>query len=83
LYDAIRLSSWIYKRDKIIKFAGCYHGHSDSFQAEVERLHLVHQIVPELQQETQRIRYWRYNDLESVATLIQANKDEIAAIVEL
>jgi glutamate-1-semialdehyde aminotransferase len=46
----------------------------------VERLHLVHQIVPELQQELQRIRYWRVTILESVATLIQANKDEMAIV---
>jgi glutamate-1-semialdehyde 2,1-aminomutase len=28
--SAVRLS-WRLKKDKIIKFAGCYHGHSDSF----------------------------------------------------
>ena len=29
--SAIRLARGYTKRDKIIKFAGCYHGHSDSF----------------------------------------------------
>ncbi|MFW5863859.1 MAG: glutamate-1-semialdehyde 2,1-aminomutase [bacterium] len=29
--SAIRLARAITKRDKIVKFAGCYHGHSDSF----------------------------------------------------
>jgi glutamate-1-semialdehyde aminotransferase len=47
----------------------------------VERLHLVHQIVPELQQELQKDTYWRVTMI-CVATLIQANKDEIAIIVE-
>jgi glutamate-1-semialdehyde 2,1-aminomutase len=29
--SAIRLARGYTKRDKIIKFSGCYHGHSDSF----------------------------------------------------
>ena len=29
--SAVRLARGFKKRDKIIKFAGCYHGHSDSF----------------------------------------------------
>jgi glutamate-1-semialdehyde 2,1-aminomutase len=29
--SAVRLARGFTKRDKIIKFAGCYHGHSDSF----------------------------------------------------
>jgi glutamate-1-semialdehyde 2,1-aminomutase len=29
--SAVRLARGFAKKDKIIKFAGCYHGHSDSF----------------------------------------------------
>jgi glutamate-1-semialdehyde aminotransferase len=29
--SAVRLARGFTKEDKIIKFAGCYHGHSDSF----------------------------------------------------
>jgi len=31
--SAIRLARGFTKRDKIIKFAGCYHGHSDSLSS--------------------------------------------------
>jgi glutamate-1-semialdehyde aminotransferase len=37
---------------------------------------------PRLRQEQPRILCWqKYNDLENVATLIEANKNEIAAII--
>jgi glutamate-1-semialdehyde 2,1-aminomutase len=29
--SAVRLARGFAKKDKIIKFAGCYHGHSDSY----------------------------------------------------
>ncbi|MBT8263693.1 MAG: aminotransferase class III-fold pyridoxal phosphate-dependent enzyme, partial [Bacteroidia bacterium] len=32
--SAVRLARGFTKKDKIIKFAGCYHGHSDSFLIE-------------------------------------------------
>jgi glutamate-1-semialdehyde 2,1-aminomutase len=50
-------------------------------QAEVEPLLFVHK-QPRLRQEQLKILCWqKYNDLENVATLIEANKNEIAAII--
>jgi glutamate-1-semialdehyde 2,1-aminomutase len=31
--SAVRLARGFTNKDKIIKFAGCYHGHSDSFDS--------------------------------------------------
>jgi glutamate-1-semialdehyde 2,1-aminomutase len=38
--SAVRLARGFTKRDKIIKFAGCYHGHSDSFLIQVGEVEL-------------------------------------------
>jgi glutamate-1-semialdehyde 2,1-aminomutase len=47
--SAVRLARGFAKKDKIIKFAGCYHGHSDSFliQAGSGAVTLVRLIVQE------------------------------------
>jgi glutamate-1-semialdehyde 2,1-aminomutase len=51
-------------------------------QAGREPLLLVHKQPRELRQEQLKILCWqKYNDLENVATLIEANKNEIAAII--
>jgi glutamate-1-semialdehyde 2,1-aminomutase len=31
--ESSTISTWFTNKDKIIKFAGCYHGHSDSFDS--------------------------------------------------
>ena len=45
--SAIRLARGYTGRDKIVKFEGCYHGHSDSFliKAEVVQQHSETQIL--------------------------------------
>jgi glutamate-1-semialdehyde 2,1-aminomutase len=62
-----------------IKFAGCYsHDFNSSGSGAIT---FGSPNSPELQQELAKDTLLaRYNDLESVATLIQANKDEIAAV---
>ena len=82
--SAIRLARGYTKRDKIIKFAGCYHGHSDSFliQAGSGAITFGSPNSPGVTAGTAKDTLLaRYNDLDSVATLIQANKNEIAAII--
>jgi glutamate-1-semialdehyde 2,1-aminomutase len=82
--SAIRLARGYTKRDKIIKFAGCYHGHSDSFliQAGSGAITFGSPNSPGVTEGTAKDTLLaRYNDLENVATLIQANKNEIAAII--
>ena len=72
------------KRDKIIKFAGCYHGHSDSFliQAGSGAITFGAPNSPGVTAGTAKDTLLAtYNDLENVAALIAANKNEIAAII--
>ncbi|WP_026704139.1 glutamate-1-semialdehyde 2,1-aminomutase [Flavobacterium soli] len=82
--SAIRLARGFTSRDKIIKFAGCYHGHSDSFliQAGSGAVTFGSPNSPGVTAGTAKDTLLaHYNDLESVQTLIDANKGEIAAII--
>ena len=82
--SAIRLARGYTKRDKIVKFAGCYHGHSDSFliQAGSGAITFGSPNSPGVTEGTAKDTLLaRYNDLDNVATLIAANKNEIAAII--
>tara|TARA_R110002126_G_scaffold34352_5_gene106397 strand:- start:530 stop:1816 length:1287 start_codon:yes stop_codon:yes gene_type:complete len=82
--SAIRLARGFTNKDKIIKFAGCYHGHSDSFliQAGSGAVTFGSPNSPGVTAGTAKDTLLAtYNDLENVKTLIEANKNEIAAII--
>lgn len=82
--SAIRLARGYTGKDKIIKFAGCYHGHSDSFliQAGSGAVTFGSPNSPGVTQGTAKDTLLaKYNDLESVRGLVRANPDEIAAII--
>jgi len=82
--SAIRLARGFTKKDKIIKFAGCYHGHSDSFliQAGSGAVTFGSPNSPGVTQGTAKDTLLaNYNDIESVRALVNANLDEIAAII--
>ncbi|SDS67842.1 glutamate-1-semialdehyde 2,1-aminomutase [Winogradskyella sediminis] len=82
--SAIRLARGFTKKDKIIKFAGCYHGHSDSFliAAGSGAVTFGTPNSPGVTQGTAKDTLLaRFNDLENVKTLLASNKDEIAAII--
>lgn len=82
--SAIRLARGYTKRDKIIKFAGCYHGHSDSFliQAGSGAITFGSPNSPGVTSGTAKDTLLaNYNDIQSVKALIEANKNEIAAII--
>ena len=82
--SAIRLARGYTKRDKIIKFAGCYHGHSDSFliQAGSGAVTFGSPNSPGVTQGTAKDTLLaNYNDFESVSALVNANLGEIAAII--
>jgi len=82
--SAIRLARGYTKRDKIIKFAGCYHGHSDSFliQAGSGASTFGTPNSPGVTQGTAKDTLLAgFNDLENVRALFEANKNEIAAII--
>ena len=82
--SAIRLARGYTKRDKIIKFAGCYHGHSDSFliQAGSGASTFGTPNSPGVTQGTAKDTLLAdYNSLESVAKLFASNPNEIAAVI--
>ena len=82
--SAVRLARGYTKKDKIIKFAGCYHGHSDAFliQAGSGAVTFGSPNSPGVTAGTAKDTLLaNYNDLESVKSIIQANEDEIAAII--
>ena len=82
--SAIRLARGYTKKDKIIKFSGCYHGHSDSFliQAGSGAITFGSPNSPGVTAGTAKDTLLAaFNDLESVAVLIEANKNEIAALI--
>jgi glutamate-1-semialdehyde 2,1-aminomutase len=82
--SAIRLARGFTRRDKIIKFDGCYHGHVDSLlvragsgaltfgqpdSAGVPAAFTSHTIVAP------------YNDVDAVKAIFAANKNQIAGII--
>lgn len=82
--SAIRLARGFTGKDKIIKFAGCYHGHSDAFliQAGSGASTFGTPNSPGVTQGTAKDTLLaNYNDIDNVKTLIQANKGEIACII--
>lgn len=82
--SAVRLARGYTKRDKIIKFAGCYHGHSDSFliQAGSGAATFGEPNSPGVTQGTAKDTLLAdFNDLESVKNLMKANENEIACII--
>ncbi len=82
--SAIRLARGFTGKEKIIKFAGCYHGHSDSFLIEAGSgaITFGSPNSPGVTKGTAKDTLLaEYNNLESVITLIAANKSEIAAVI--
>ncbi len=82
--SAIRLARGFVKRDKIIKFDGCYHGHADSLlvKAGSGALTFGHPDsagVPAAF--TQHTIVLPFNDTAAVNTAFAANKNEIAGII--
>lgn len=82
--SAIRLARGFTNKNKIIKFAGCYHGHSDSFLIQAGSGASTFGtpnspgVTPGTAQDTLLANY---NDLESVRNLFEANKNQIAALI--
>jgi len=82
--SAIRLARGYTNRDKIVKFEGCYHGHSDSFliKAGSGAATFGNPNSPGVTQGTAKDTLLaEYNNLDAVKELFEQNKDEIAAII--
>jgi glutamate-1-semialdehyde 2,1-aminomutase len=82
--SAVRLARGYTSREKIIKFAGCYHGHSDSFliQAGSGAITFGAPNSPGVTQGTAKDTLLaQYNDLESVEGVFEQYPNEVAAII--
>ena len=82
--SAIRLARGYTGREKIIKFAGCYHGHSDAFLIEAGSggATFGSPNSPGVTQGTAKDTLLaNYNDLASVKTLFEANPQQIACVI--
>ena len=82
--SALRLARAFTKRNKIIKFEGCYHGHADMLLVQagsgVATLGLPDSpgVPPATVQDT---LVARYNDLDTVESLFNQFPEEIAAVI--
>ncbi len=82
--SAVRLARGFTKREKIIKFAGCYHGHSDAFliQAGSGAVTFGAPNSPGVTQGTAKDTLLaNYNDLDGVQALFEEHQEGIAAII--
>lgn len=83
--SAIRLARGFTKRAKILKFEGCYHGHSDSLLVSAgsgATTFNTPSSLGVLQEVAANTLVARYNDIESVEDLFKANKDIACVIIE-
>ncbi len=82
--SALRLARGYTGKSKIIKFEGCYHGHSDSMLVKAGSGALTEGepnsagVVKELAEHT---LVAKYNDLNSVKELFDNNKGEVACVI--
>jgi glutamate-1-semialdehyde 2,1-aminomutase len=82
--SAVRLARGFTGKEKIVKFAGCYHGHSDSFliQAGSGAVTFGSPNSPGVTKGTAKDTLLAaYNNLEAVKNIFEANPNEIAAII--
>ena len=82
--SAIKLARGYTKKNKIIKFAGCYHGHFDGFLVEAGSGVLTEGIAGSLgipQDSIKNTLIGVYNDAEQLRGLFEAYGDDIAAVI--
>lgn len=82
--SAARLARGYTGRDKIVKFAGCYHGHFDAFLVSAGSGIMTEGIpgsagVP--QDIIKNTIVAKYNDIENVREIFENYKDEIAGVI--
>ena len=81
--SAVRVARAATKRDRIVKFEGCYHGHADSFLVQAGSGALTLGVptspgVPAAAAADTLLA--RYNDLASVEALLDRHPQQVAAI---
>src|SRR5918992_6091438 len=82
--SAVRVARAATKRDRIVKFEGCYHGHADAFLVQAGSGALTLGVptspgVPAAAAADTLLA--RYNDLASVESVVNQHADRIAAII--
>jgi glutamate-1-semialdehyde 2,1-aminomutase len=82
--SAIRVARAATRRDKIVKFEGCYHGHADSFLVQAGSGAMTLGVptspgVPAAAAADTLLA--RYNDLASVESIVTRHGDQIAALI--
>lgn len=82
--SAVRVARGVTGRNKIIKFEGCYHGHSDSMLVKAGSGALTGG-APDSKGVPQAVAAdtltAQYNDLASVEALLEANPQAVAAVI--
>ncbi len=82
--SALRLARGVTGKDKLIKFAGCYHGHSDSMLVEAGSSALAGGcpssagVPADIAKHTLTAQF---NDLSSVEELFLAHENQVAAVI--
>lgn len=82
--SAIRLARGFTRREKIVKFAGCYHGHGDSFLIAAGSGALTHGVPDSLGVTEGTARdtiVLPFNDASAIERAFESEGDAIAAIV--
>lgn len=82
--SAVRVARGISQRDRIIKFNGCYHGHADCFliAAGSGTLDIGEPDSPGVPRSVAAdTLVARYNDADSVRTLLEAHPKDVAAVI--
>ena len=82
--SAIRLARGATGRDRIIKFAGCYHGHADALLVQAGSGALTHGVPssPGIPASTvEHTEVAQYNNAEEVRTIFADRGNQIAAII--
>jgi glutamate-1-semialdehyde 2,1-aminomutase len=82
--SAIRVARAATKRDRIVKFEGCYHGHADAFLVQAGSGATTHGVPTSPGVPGAVVRdtlLARYNDVGSVERLVEENRHQIAAVI--
>jgi glutamate-1-semialdehyde 2,1-aminomutase len=82
--SAVRVARAATRRDRIVKFEGCYHGHADSFlvKAGSGALTLGTPNSPGVTRAASAdTLVASYNDLDSVRRVFDANRDQVGAVI--
>ncbi len=82
--SALRLARGYTRRDKIIKFEGCYHGHSDAMLVKAGSGAMTFgdpDSAGVTRGAAEDTLLARYNDLNSVESLMKENRDNVACLI--